>query len=950
MKNDQHNQQTIFETDRPATRDSAPVTCLGLTFPNDEERRKHFLGILREKLKDPEFRKIEGFPIGSDEDILALSDPPYYTACPNPFIADFIKHYGKPYDPSKPYSREPFAADVSEGKTDPIYKAHSYHTKVPHLAIVPPILHYTEPGDIVLDGFCGSGMTGVAAQWCGSAPEVYRRKVEGEFEKQGNAKPKWGARRVVLNDLSPAATFIASNYNLPFDVREFARAGKRILDEVEQEIGWMYRTVHASTKDTKGHEGEILKILLGETSCPWWIKLGRIEYTVWSEVFTCPDCAGEVVFLEEALDNETKRVKDTFPCPHCGSNLTKDNLQRVFETRPDPASGKTWKRVKYQPSLISYTAGGKRHEKQPDAFDLEILKRIEAMRLPEEMPTNRFPVEEMYHGSRIEPKGFTHIHHFFLPRAAHALAALWRKANAHPDARIRHMLLFFVEQGVFPMSVLNRYRSNQTSQSNQVLSGVYYVPSQIAEISVDYRFTSKLRALLKTFNNDRSNHAEASVSNGTTARLQLPDTCIDYIFTDPPFGENIYYADLNFLVESWHRVITNAAPEAIVDKFKKKGLPEYQHLMQRCFEEYYRVLKPGRWMTVVFHNSRNAVWNAIQEGMQAAGFVVADVRTLDKQQGSYRQVTSTAVKQDLVISAYKPNGGLEERFKLEAGTEDGVWDFVRTHLKQLPVFVSKNGQAEVIAERQNFLLFDRMVAFHVQRGVTVPLSAVEFYAGLAQRFSERDGMYFLPEQVAEYDKKRMTVREVLQLQLFVTDESSAIQWLKQQLLKKPQTFQEIHPQFLKEIGGWQKHEKPLELSELLEQSFLRYDGKGEVPNQIHSYLSTNFKELRNLPKDDESLRAKGKDRWYVPDPNKAGDLEKLRERSLLKEFEDYRTSSQKRLKVFRLEAVRAGFKKAWQERDYATIITVARKIPENVLQEDPKLLMWYDQALTRTEG
>ena len=126
-QNEQYFQQTMFETEGPATRDSGPVTCLGLTFPNDEERRKHFLDLLREKLKDPEFRKIEEFPIGSDEDILALSDPPYYTACPNPFIADFIKHYGKPYDPSKPYSREPFAADVSEGKNDPIYNAHSYH-------------------------------------------------------------------------------------------------------------------------------------------------------------------------------------------------------------------------------------------------------------------------------------------------------------------------------------------------------------------------------------------------------------------------------------------------------------------------------------------------------------------------------------------------------------------------------------------------------------------------------------------------------------------------------------------------------------------------------------------------------------------------------------------------------------------------------------------------------
>ncbi len=353
-------------------------------------------------------------------------------------------------------------------------------------------------------------------------------------------------------------------------------------------------------------------------------------------------------------------------------------------------------------------------------------------------------------------------------------------------------------------------------------------------------------------------------------------------------------------------------------------------------------------MTVVFHNSRNAVWNAIQEAMLVAGFVVADVRTLDKQQGSYRQVTSTAVKQDLVISAYKPNNGLEERFKLEAGTTEGVWDFVRTHLRQLPVFVAKAGCAETIAERQNYLLFDRMVAFHVQRGVTVPMSTAEFYQGLDQRFPERDSMYFLPEQAAEYDRKRMTVSEVLQLSLIITDESSAIQWLKQQLTKKPQTFQELHPQFTRELGGWEKYEMQLELLDLLEQNFLRYDGKGEVPSPIHSYLSTNYKELRNLAKDDPDLRAKAKDRWYLPDPNKATDMEKLREKALLREFDDYRITKQKRLKVFRLEAMRAGFKKAWQERDYATIIAVAEKIPENVLQEDAKLLMWYDQALTRT--
>ena len=112
-------------------------------------------------------RGIEGFPIGSDEDIIALSDAPFFTACPNPYIEDFIRQYGTPYDEKRDdYHREPFTSDISEGKHDPLYMAHSYHTKVPYKAIMRYILHYTKPGDIVFDGFCGTGMTGVAAQLC----------------------------------------------------------------------------------------------------------------------------------------------------------------------------------------------------------------------------------------------------------------------------------------------------------------------------------------------------------------------------------------------------------------------------------------------------------------------------------------------------------------------------------------------------------------------------------------------------------------------------------------------------------------------------------------------------------------------------------------------------------------------------------------------------------------
>ena len=480
---------------------------------------------------------------------------------------------------------------------------------------------------------------------------------------------------------------------------------------------------------------------------------------------------------------------------------------------------------------------------------------------------------------------------------------------------------------------------------------MYYIPSQVAEISPWYRLDRKVSQLPAAFHSLASPYAPSAViSTADCGANDLPDDSLDYVFTDPPFGENIFYADLNCLVESWHRARTRTDTEAIVDRPKGKEIADYQRLMQRCFEAYRRVLKPGRWITVVFHNSRNAIWNAIQEAMLAAGFVVADVRTLDKQQGSYRQVTSTAVKQDLVISAYKPNGGLEDRFRLQAGTEAGAWDFVRTHLQRLPVFVGADDRAEVIAERQSYLLFDRMVAFHVQRGVTVPLSATEFHAGLRQRFPERDGMFFLPEQVAAYDPRRLTAREIVQLELFVRDEETAIRWLRQQLERKPQTFQEIHPQFIRELAGWLKHERMIDLSDFLAQNFLLYDGRGDVPGPIHAYLSRNFKDLRNLPKDDYALRVKAKGRWYVPDPHRATDLAEFRTRRLLREFDEYRASTQRRLKLFRLEAVRAGFRRAWQAKDYATIVAVARKIPDDVLHEDPKLLMWYDQASTRAAG
>ena len=328
----------------------------------------------------------------------------------------------------------------------------------------------------------------------------------------------------------------------------------------------------------------------------------------------------------------------------------------------------------------------------------------------------------------------------------------------------------------------------------------------------------------------------------------VPENSVDYIFIDPPFGESLQYAELNFFHESWLSVKTALDRDCVLNYVHKKDLAFYQSIMKRAFQEAFRVLKPGRWLTVEFSNTQASVWNIIQVTLQEAGFVIANVSALNKKQGSFNSVTTTtSVKQDLVISAYKPNGGLEDRFVSTGGSEESAWDFVQTHLKYLPTVKWRDNKLEFITERDPRIIFDRMVAWFVRHNTPVPMSTQEFQAGLNQRFKNFDGMIFLPDQFAQYERKRTQAGQAPQRELFVSDERSAIDWLTDFLKSRPSTYQEIHPEFTAQVGaGWRKHEAKPELKALLEDNFLKYDGTSSVPSQIHSYLSTNYKDMRGL--------------------------------------------------------------------------------------------------------
>ena len=238
----------------------------------------------------------------------------------------------------------------------------------------------------------------------------------------------------------------------------------------------------------------------------------------------------------------------------------------------------------------------------------------------------------------------------------------------------------------------------------------------------------------------------------------------------------------------------------------------------------------------------------------------------------------------------------------------------REHLRHLPHTVERdrNGEVRVIRERLPDRLYDRMEAFHLQRNLAIPVTAAEFYEGLTQRFPQRDGMHFLDEQVETYERHRMTIKELKEAQLFITDEDSAIQWLRQFLSNRhtPQPYAAIQPDFFQEVqAGLPDWEDPPDLKVLLERSFVQ-ESEG---------------------------------RWYVPDPKKDADLEKLRRRERLKEFAAY-TTGKGALTHFSLAAVRAGFSDAWERRDFKAIVTVGQRLPIEAFAQDERLLFYLDNA------
>ena len=871
---------------------SQQIICLGKIFNSEEERRDYFRNQLQHK--PPELKKLEGFPIGEDEDIINLSDPPYYTACPNPWLNDFIAEWEleKKSEIICDFKvKEPYANDISVGKNNPIYNAHGYHTKVPHPAIMRYILHYTQPGDIVLDGFAGTGMTGVAGLLCENPDSETKFIIETEWREMFNSSPRWGLRHTILEDLSPIASFIGYNYNTPVNLIEFDNYVKRVIAEVEKEYGWIYETNY----------GNNLK--------------AKINYTIWSDVFACPQCGNEIVYWETVVDKTNGLVREDFKCNSCKKNLSRSLLEKKWVTKYDKSLKAAVQQIKTVPVLINYIVGSKRYDKIPDAADLELIEKIESLD-----SKDWYPTYELFSGDKMgDPfsKNIHYIHQFWTARNLKIISSFWAKSNERPTLRwiISSVLQRATKQHQIAISRIGGEKAGAGGKTAGHRRGTLYIPSLQAEFSVFELIRERLKIVLKSLS--LINKRNSLISTNSATKSTLPNNSVDYIFIDPPFGANIMYSELNYIWESWLKVRTNNKEEAIENKTQKKKTLDYQVLITRCFEEYYRILKPGKWLTVEFSNTSAAVWTGIQTAIQRAGFIIANVTALHKKQETHSaRTTSTAVKQDLVISCYKISNEFESNFNRNQD-EMAVWEFVSEHLSRLSVHVKSGNKTTAIIERSPKILFDRLIKFYLMRNISVPIDAQAFQVGLREKYVERDGMFFTFDKAAEYDEKKGQSPQFVQLSLIVNNESDAIEWLKGRLRIRSQKYQDITNDWMVAIQAIKKEEILPELKEILKESFIQEtDGS-----------------------------------WRTPDPNEAKDREALRTKVLLKEFNGYVAAicqpKAKKLKEVRVEALRSGFKNCWEQKDFKTIVTLGDMIPQKILLEDEQLLMYYDIAKDR---
>ncbi len=471
---------------------------------------------------------------------------------------------------------------VAVKRSDPAYMAHAYLTKVPVAGIVPFIEAFTREGEIVLDPFAGSGMTGVAAFMTG--------------------------RRARLFDVSVLGRHIGTNYVNQVSEEHLRKRADEVIDQASKRVGQIY----AVKCGLCGGNSEIAK-------------------TVWSAVMECPVCGQDFNFYYclEAADWK----KTQMACPGCEASVT-SKCRRLYE----------------RPVVDSISCDCSRTQiEQPHRPPIEEAN-------PSDFKWPEVAIEksrQMYVASALGRHGLTSVSSFYSQRNLCALSALREAIDEVDEEDLREKLRFAFTAILTRAS--KRYQWSRQRPLNAANAN-YYVAPVFYEWNVFDLFNRKVNAAIRSdrwiteerrtrLNWSTDHESGISYQHASAAALPLDDHSIDYVFTDPPFGANIFYSDMNLFQEAWLSEFTDPEKEAVIDRVDTgavRSAERYEQIMTDALRECIRVVKPGGFITLLFGNSSGKVWQLLQRSIAAAGLEVVPelIAMLDKGQRSVKGLAS----------------------------------------------------------------------------------------------------------------------------------------------------------------------------------------------------------------------------------------------------------------------------------------------------------------------
>ncbi|RAX37844.1 DNA methyltransferase [Rhizobium tropici] len=584
--------------------------------------------------------------------------------------------------------RRPLAASRSGS----LFGAFPYPTKISPDAIALYIAAHTRPGDTVFDGFGGSGTTGLAALLCERPSDALRAEA-----KRLGLDVQWGARNAVLYELGVLGAFVGRTLTNPPDPAAFKKAAEDVLAAGIEQDGWMYEA-----RDPSG-------------------KKGSLRHIIWSDSLRCPRCRKVVGLWDACVSLEPAEISSTFSCPKCDHSCALDEAQRVTVTEADDVLGEDRELRHRTPARIYGSTGGKLWSRAPHASDLALMKKIAAESIPSCVPKAMIPWGDLYRkGYHL---GISHVHHFYTRRNLIVFARMWKRVESYRGALREGLRFWLLSYNASHGTIMTRVVA-KTGQKDLVVTsaqpGVLYISGLPVEKNLFAGLKRKLSTITQAFELIHGSSGKIEVVNGSSCQVDLPSGSIDYVFTDPPFGANIPYAELNFINEAWLKKFTDRTDEAIVSPKQEKSVDAYRELLTRSFSEARRILKPTGQATMVFHSASAEIWNALQRAYQDAGFDVEHAGVLNKTQGSFKQVTTKgAVSGDPVLL-------LGPRRDCEDHGVENVWSVAAALHSEA---TAARDPAESTAPR----LYSRFVNYFLSRQQQVPLDADVFYRWFAEQ-------------------------------------------------------------------------------------------------------------------------------------------------------------------------------------------------------------------------